>query len=75
MTSTTGPRTLAELTPDERSQRFAQLQTRMPKVWQAMRLNEQGESVVVVPSVTVDRVGQGSGSLAQAYEERFLFLL
>ena len=75
MTSTTGPRTLAELTPDERSQRFAQLQTRMPEVWQAMRLNEQGESVVVVPSVTLDRVGEYSGSLMQAYEERFLFLL
>jgi hypothetical protein len=40
-----------------------------------MRLNEEGESVVVVPSVTVDRVGEGSGSLMQAYEERFLFLL
>ena len=40
-----------------------------------MRLNEEGESVVVVPSVTIDRVGERSGSLAQAYEERFLFLL
>ena len=40
-----------------------------------MGLNEHGESVVVVPSVTIDRVGEGSGSLMQAYEERFLFLL
>ncbi|HSR28342.1 MAG TPA: peptide ligase PGM1-related protein [Actinomycetes bacterium] len=47
----------------------------MPEVWGAMRLNQEGESVVVVPSVTVDRVEQGSGSLTQAYEERFLFLL
>lgn len=75
MTSTTGPRTLAELAPDERAQRFARLQTRMPEVWRAMGLNEHGESVVVVPSVTIDRVGEGSGSLMQAYEERFLFLL
>jgi PGM1 C-terminal domain len=75
VTSTTGPRTLAELAPDERAQRFARLQTRMPEVWRAMGLNEHGESVVVVPSVTIDRVGEGSGSLMQAYEERFLFLL
>lgn len=75
MTSTARPQTLAELGPDERAQRFARLQTRMPEVWRAMRLNEEGESVVVVPSVTIDRVGEGSGSLAQAYEERFLFLL
>ena len=34
-----------------------------------MRLNEEGESVVVVPSVTIDRVGERSGSLTQAYEE------
>ena len=27
-----------------------------PQVWAAMRLNEEGESVVVVPSVTLDRV-------------------
>ena len=40
-----------------------------------MRLNQEGESVVVVPSVTVDQVNQSSGSLTQAYEERFLFLL
>ena len=40
-----------------------------------MRLNEEGESVVVVPSVTLDRVTAGSGSLQQAVEERFLFLL
>ena len=28
-----------------------------------------------IPSVTMDRVGARSGSLAQAYEERFMFLL
>ncbi|MGH3100039.1 MAG: peptide ligase PGM1-related protein, partial [Thermoleophilia bacterium] len=71
----TRPPTLAEFDPGERERRFAALQARMPEVWGAMRLNQEGESVVVVPSVTVDRVEQGSGSLTQAYEERFLFLL
>ena len=75
MTSTARPQTLSELGADERVQRFARLQTRMPEIWRAMRLNEEGESVVVVPSVTIDRVDERSGSLAQAYEERLLFLL
>jgi hypothetical protein len=70
MTSTTRPQTLSELGADERVQRFARLQTRMPEIWRAMRLNEEGESVVVVPSVTIDRVDERSGSLTQAYEER-----
>ena len=48
---------------------------RLGDVWQRMRLNEPGESVVVVPSVTLDRVGVGSGTIMQAYEERYLFLL
>jgi pheganomycin biosynthesis PGM1-like protein len=75
VTAATRPRTLTELDDGERDERFARLQSRMPEVWRAMRLNEEGESVVVVPSVTIDRVGEGSGSLVQAYEERFLFLL
>ena len=72
--STTGL-VLSALSDDERYERFDRLQQRLGGVWSAMRLNEQGESVVVVPSVTVDRVGERSGSLTQAYEERFLFLL
>ena len=40
-----------------------------------MRLNHDDESVVVVPSITLDRAVAASGSLTQAYEERFLFLL
>jgi len=66
---------LSALDEAERYERFDRLQQRMAAVWSAMRLNEEGESVVVVPSVTLDRVGERSGSLAQAYEERFLFLL
>ncbi|MGH8969342.1 MAG: peptide ligase PGM1-related protein [Actinomycetes bacterium] len=69
------PTTLADLDEDRRNARFDELQRLMPGVWDVMRLNLQDESVVVVPSVTLDRVGERSGSMAQAYEERFLFLL
>ena len=45
----------------------------MPDVWARMRRHTEGESVVVIPSV--DRSGDSAGSMAQAFEERFLFLL
>jgi hypothetical protein len=67
--------TLDELDEDARNGMFDELQTRMPEVWKRMRLNEPGESVVVVPSVTVDRVVAQDSALTQAMEERFLFLL
>jgi hypothetical protein len=67
--------TLVALGEAERYERFDRLQRRMPGVWDAMRHNRAGESVVVIPSVTSDRVGGWSGSLTQAYEERFLFML
>ena len=35
---------------DERYQRFDRLQDRMGQVWEAMRLNHDDESVVVIPS-------------------------
>jgi hypothetical protein len=54
---------------------FAQVQERMPAVWNAMRLDREDESVVVLPSVTLDRTTPGSRSMGQAFEERFLFLL
>jgi hypothetical protein len=69
-----GP-TLAELSDEERYERFDRLQQKMRGVWEIMRHNEKDESVVVVPSVSVDRVSERSGSLQQAYEERFLVLL
>jgi hypothetical protein len=72
---TDSPAALRDLSEEERYDRFDQLQERMADVWSNMRLNQPGESVVVVPSVTVDRVGERSGTLTQAYEERFLFLL
>jgi hypothetical protein len=61
---------LSALSEEERYQRFDRLQACLPGVWDAIRLNHGDESVVVVPSVSKD-----VGSLGQAYEERFLFLL
>lgn len=69
------PDVLSVLTEEERYRRFDLLQLRMAGVWDAMRLNLEDESVVVVPSITLDRAVAASGSLTQAYEERFLFLL
>ena len=66
---------LAGLDEADRYKRFDQLQRRLTAVWDGRRLNQDGESVVVVPSVTIDRVGERSGSMTQAYEERFLVLL
>ncbi|MFG1622283.1 peptide ligase PGM1-related protein [Kribbella sp. NPDC049227] len=69
-------RGLSTMTGDERYQYFDQLQSRMAEVWAAMRLNHDDESVVVVPSLTLDRTeSAGTGTMMQAYEERFLFLL
>jgi len=67
--------TLGSLSETERYRRYEALQAHLGDVWDHMRLNEDGESVVVIPSVTVDRVGERSGTLVQSYEERYLFLL
>ncbi|HSK27639.1 MAG TPA: peptide ligase PGM1-related protein [Jiangellales bacterium] len=66
---------LGDLSAAERYARFERLQQVMPEVWRAIGLNEPGESVVVVPSVSLDRIDERGGTLLQAYEERFLFLL
>ena len=67
--------TLSQLSEASRYERFDLLQQRMLEVWSAMRLNQADESVVVIPSITLDRAVESSGSLNQAYEERYLFLL
>jgi hypothetical protein len=77
--STTTPDTdavpLSSLSESERYERFTELQERMSVIWEVMRLDLGDESVVVIPSVTLDKAVAASGSLTQAYEERFLFLL
>ena len=64
---------LFDLDEAERYDRFERLQQQLPSVWARMRRQTEGESVVVVPSV--DLSGDSTGSLIQAFEERFLFLL
>ena len=66
---------LSTLSEEDRYQRFDVLQSRMDGVWEAMRLNKDDESVVVIPSITLDRASPGSGTMTQAMEERFLFML
>ncbi|WP_371403053.1 peptide ligase PGM1-related protein [Kribbella sp. NBC_00662] len=66
---------LSALTESERYERFDLLQSRMAGVWDAMFRNYDDESVIVIPSLTVDATEAESGTLMQAYEERFLFLL
>ena len=44
-------------------------------VWEAMRLNQAGESIVVVPSVDPDEPRRHRRDRRRRYEERFLFLL
>ena len=67
------PPRLSDLSERERSQRFARLQQRLVPLWETQRLNQPGESIVVVPSVTPDATQ--SGMALQALEERMLFLL
>jgi hypothetical protein len=69
------PDVLSSLSEEDRYRRFDVLQARMDRAWEAMRLNHDDESVVVIPSITLDRAVAASGSMTQAYEERFLFLL
>jgi hypothetical protein len=66
---------LSRLDESERYRRFDELQARMRGVWEAMRLNHDDESVVVIPSITLDRAVAASGTQTQAMEERFLFML
>jgi hypothetical protein len=66
---------LSQLSEVERYRLFDKLQSRLSEVWSAMRLDHADESVVVIPSVTLDRAVAASGSLTQAYEERYLFML
>jgi PGM1 C-terminal domain len=66
---------LSDLDESERNRLFARIQERMPAVWRAWGLDVEDESVVVVPSVTLDRAVPYSGSMSQAFEERLLFLL
>jgi hypothetical protein len=68
-------RRLSQLDESERYGFFDDLQRTMSTVWESMRLGLDDESVVVVPSISIERTSPGSGTIMQAMEERALFLL
>jgi hypothetical protein len=56
-------------------QRFDRLQEKLVPLWKSIQtFNQDEQTIVVVPSLTLD-IGAEKGSLLQAYEERYLFLL
>jgi hypothetical protein len=62
------------LTPEEIADRFDELQRKLVPLWHSIeRFNQDPQTIVVVPSISVD--APFGGVLLQAYEERFLFLL
>ena len=53
---------------------FERLQKKLVPLWKSIeRLNQDPQTIVVVPSMSIDALD--SGAVVQAYEERFLFLL
>lgn len=68
-------RRLSQLDDDERYRVFDRLQLSMPAVWASMQRGFDDESVVVVPSISMDGPTSRSGTVMQAMEERALFLL
>jgi hypothetical protein len=62
------------LSPAEADARFAALQAKLVPLWQTIKtMTQDPQTIVVVPSLTLD--GAPHGAIMQAYEERFLFLL
>src|SRR6059036_1152049 len=66
---------MAESKPVSVSQsEFDQLQKKLVPLWKSIeRFNQDPQTIVVVPSMSIDAID--SGAVMQAYEERFLFLL
>src|SRR6185369_6667543 len=63
-----------DLTPAETERRFDELQQKLVPLWKSIQsFNQDEQTIVVVPSMTIDF--ECSSSELQAYEERFLFLL
>lgn len=62
------------LTPAEAESQFDELQRKLVPLWKSIQsFNRDEQTIVVVPSLTIDF--ECSSSELQAYEERFLFLL
>jgi len=63
----------SKLAPDSQIE-FNQLQKKLVPLWKSIeRFNQDPQTIVVVPSMSIDAIN--SGAVIQAYEERFLFLL
>ena len=59
--------------PDSQTE-FDRLQKKLVPLWKSIeRFNQDPQTIVVVPSMSIDAID--SGAVIQAYEERFLFLL
>src|SRR6266581_6089998 len=62
-----------KIAPDSQAE-FDQLQKKLVPLWKSIEhFNQNPQTIVVVPSMSIDAVN--SGAVMQAYEERFLFLL
>jgi len=58
----------------ESQDHFDQLQKKLVPLWKSIQsFNQDPQTIVVVPSMSVDLTG--AGAVVQAYEERYLFLL
>jgi hypothetical protein len=67
------PRTSTGLSEQQAEARFATLQEKLVHLWESIQqMSHDEQTIVVVPSISVD---SAMGSIMQAYEERFLFLL
>jgi hypothetical protein len=59
--------------PDSQAE-FDRLQKKLVPLWKSIEhFNQDPQTIVVVPSMSIDAIS--SGAVMQAYEERFLFLL
>src|SRR6266542_4331851 len=62
------------LTPEEAEAEFDRLQRKLVPLWKSIQsFNQDEQTIVVVPSMTID--SDFSSTELQAYEERFLFLM
>src|SRR6266513_4405803 len=58
----------------EPKDQFDHLQKKLVPLWKSIeRFNQDPQTIVVVPSMSIDLAG--AGAVVQAYEERYLFLL
>jgi hypothetical protein len=66
---------VTETADTEVALRFDELQRKLVPLWRSIeRFNDSEQTIVVVPSLSVDKVPPSAAAL-QAYEERYLFML